>query len=374
MGLINTEVDVSLATRNIKHYETLGYEIPRYTDKKGRLKAKIGTKIKVKVEDLPYYSKYELEAECDECGKEYLIKYFVYNDINHDGKIYCNSCANHKFNSGENCNLWNPNLTDEERKIKRHYPEYTDFIKRVIVRDNHTCQCCGQYGGDLEVHHLDGYDWCVEKRTDETNGVCLCSTCHKAFHARFGYGGNTKEQYEKWIGHAVGELEKYNGELPTARLVYCIEEKKIYNSTKVFAKEKHIAETTVRRTLNKKFKLRKIKLHIMWYDEFILMSEDEVQNYINWCDEPIRHNIKLHKEAYNKKKVICITTLEVFDCIISAKEKYNTYNISACCNGQRNSSGKLQDGTKLQWMYLDNYIEQNNIENIEEFIDEHLIK
>ena len=47
----------------------------------------------------------------------------------------------------------------------------------------------------MNSHHLDGYDWCKERRIDINNGVCLCENCHKEFHKIYGYGNNTKEQY-----------------------------------------------------------------------------------------------------------------------------------------------------------------------------------
>ena len=67
---------------------------------------------------------------------------------------------------------------------------------------------------------------------------------------------------------------------------------------------------------------------------------------------------KHHSEETKKKmskKVICVTTGKKFD---SMKEAGNHYNIlpntiSLCCKGTRKSAGKLKDGTKLQWKYLE---------------------
>ena len=59
MGLISEWVEVILNSANIKHYENLGYEIPRtekiYYKKNGQLSHReltvsVGTKIKVKIE------------------------------------------------------------------------------------------------------------------------------------------------------------------------------------------------------------------------------------------------------------------------------------------------------------------------------------
>ena len=48
------------------------------------------------------------------------------------------------------------------------------------------------------------------------------------------------------------------------------------------------------------------------------------------------------------KKVICIETGEIFDCIKDAAEKYNIYatNITKCCKGKYKTSGKKT------WRYL----------------------
>lgn len=63
----------------------------------------------------------------------------------------------------------------------------------------------------------------------------------------------------------------------------------------------------------------------------------------------------LGKNNPNAKPVICLTTLEIFhSCSIGAK-KYNlknSCNVSACCRKEVKSAGKLQDGTKLVWRYL----------------------
>lgn len=54
------------------------------------------------------------------------------------------------------------------------------------------------------------------------------------------------------------------------------------------------------------------------------------------------------------KTVICITTGHCFGSIREAGRHYKTtfQNISSCCNGKRNYSGKLPDGTKLTWKFI----------------------
>ena len=111
------------------------------------------------------------------------VKYNDYNRHNHNGKYYCQPCYARLFMSGKNSPSYNHNKTDKERENGRNIPEYTDFIKRVLARDNYICQCCGQKQRDLEVHHLDGYNWCIEKRLDLNNGITLSDEVHKEFHS-----------------------------------------------------------------------------------------------------------------------------------------------------------------------------------------------
>ena len=57
----------------------------------------------------------------------------------------------------------------------------------------------------------------------------------------------------------------------------------------------------------------------------------------------------------SSKKVICITTGKIFNSITEASNYYKCSTISKCCRGELKSSGRLPDGTKLQWKHLENY-------------------
>ena len=365
MGLISTEVEVTIGGGNAKYYEELGYEIPRRKSTDGKMRVPRGTKIRVKIEDLQLSSNILVETRCDGCGKFRKLKYQDYvNYLKEDGKSYCKKCAmnlygtknriksalknsksiaqwliekyggnalekywdkekndedgnnpwnitysskikcwficqeknyhgsyqmycndfvndhrcpycsNNKvhpkdslkqyivdnfgedyFNKvwsdkntvnpetlkpnskivclwncpdnkheafkrscnyslirdfkcptcsyekrkGENNPNYNPELTDEERERGRKIDGYYYFVTGVFKRDNYTCQCCNSDKGKLNAHHLNGYNWDKEHRVDVNNGITLCEDCHKEFHHIYGYGNNTKEQYEEWI-------------------------------------------------------------------------------------------------------------------------------------------------------------------------------
>lgn len=90
-------------------------------------------------------------------------------------------------------------LTKEERQLQRKAPEYKEWRTSVFERDSYTCICCGQYGGSLQAHHLDGFHWCEDKRYDVNNGVTLCEPCHTEFHRVYGKVNNTKAQFDEWM-------------------------------------------------------------------------------------------------------------------------------------------------------------------------------
>lgn len=101
---------------------------------------------------------------------------------------------------GENSPNWDFTKTLEERTTGRLFEGYKDWRSSVYHRDEYTCQCCGDNeGGNLNAHHLDGYDWCIDKRIDINNGITLCDFCHDDFHGIYGYGENTKEQWDEYV-------------------------------------------------------------------------------------------------------------------------------------------------------------------------------
>jgi len=74
-------------------------------------------------------------------------------------------------------------------------------VGRQCLREaNFTCEICGEKG-KLNAHHLDGWNWCIDKRFDITNLVCLCHGCHSQFHKEFGKGDNTRKQFETYVSN-----------------------------------------------------------------------------------------------------------------------------------------------------------------------------
>ena len=86
------------------------------------------------------------------------------------------------------------------------------------------------------------------------------------------------------------------------------------------------------------------------------LSEEHKKN-IGRAGKGRKQTEEVKKKLYeaNIKKVICITTMTVFDSIKDGAEYYginSRTHISKCCKRKRKSCGKLSDGTPLVWRYL----------------------
>ena len=56
--------------------------------------------------------------------------------------------------------------------------KYRRWKSMVFVRDNFTCQECGQVGGELNAHHIKSYLKYPKLRYKLDNGITLCLKCH----------------------------------------------------------------------------------------------------------------------------------------------------------------------------------------------------
>jgi len=110
----------------------------------------------------------------------------------------CRKCSIEKV-FGKNHYNYNPNLTDEERKIKRNYPEYKQWIKDIYKKNDYTCQCCFQRGVYLNAHHIQNYSSYKDLRLAVSNGITLCAPCHQKFHSIYGKNSNTSLQLEEFL-------------------------------------------------------------------------------------------------------------------------------------------------------------------------------
>lgn len=111
------------------------------------------------------------------------------------------------YGRGELHHAYNPNLSDAERernKSRSYDRAFVNWSYAVKRRDWFTCKVCGESKSDeMNAHHLNGWNWCEEGRYDISNGVTLCKECHMDFHNQYGYGDNTKEQFDNYLSSTV---------------------------------------------------------------------------------------------------------------------------------------------------------------------------
>jgi hypothetical protein len=89
-------------------------------------------------------------------------------------------------------------VKEKPKDLIRHSADYRDWRNMVFVRDGYKCQICGINSNNLKAHHLDGFSAAPEKRFDVSNGVTLCDPHHIQFHREYGFGGNTKNQFDEF--------------------------------------------------------------------------------------------------------------------------------------------------------------------------------
>lgn len=352
MGLIDTMIEVAIASSNYKHYENLGYKIPRHLNKRGKTKISIGEKILVHSKDLIGQG-YNVTVECDNCKKIFLLNFMNYK--RHEN-TYCVHCYGSLFRKGENNPNYKKELTYEDRindkNRNRNIIGYKDFIKSVLARDNYTCICCKQRHKNLNVHHLDSYDWCKDKRIEIENGITLCKTCHTNFHANYGLGENTKSQFEEWIGYALTDL-KYNNKLTTGRKIYCYETDTLYDNAKIASEKLDISYRCVYDLCNHKIKNGRKGYHLFWYNEYVHMARNEMDLFIkNKC----KSNIKFHP-------VVCIEYGIVYESINCASRYTHIGNtsISNNCKGRIKYVKDKDNDKTLHFMYYEDYLLKNNL-------------
>lgn len=345
MGILTEEVLFDVSSR-VKFWESKGYVVPR--NNKGIVLA--GTKIMVKVTDLPLYSKARIKCKCDICGVEQEMNYFNYTKKRcKEVEWACKKCTIENFYRGEKSPFYKNELTDEERGLRRLVPGYVDFIRKVLERDNFTCIKCGTYRENLEVHHLDSYKDNPDKRVLTENGITICKNCHDDFHCRFGRGHNTKQQFLEYLGVKSLDLKHIEFSISEKRKIFCYENKKVYDNEYEAGEDLNIKNVGNIRSVCKEYVFREKApytvrtangYHFFYYDEYLKMSKEEIENKVKIIN-------------LRRKAVICLDTNEIFTSLREAARKYNV-NIDAI---QRRIDGLKKNSVvsniPLHWKYLE---------------------
>jgi len=135
---------------------------------------------------------------CEQCEKEFNIKHPTqkyccircYYDSN-IGKKFSEESRKKMSESHLGQKAWNrgirykaiegsknPNWSGGKTKRPKDSFIHRMWRRAVFERDNYTCQECGVRGKYIEAHHIKKYNDYPELRTELTNGITLCNTCH----------------------------------------------------------------------------------------------------------------------------------------------------------------------------------------------------
>ena len=98
-------------------------------------------------------------------------------------------------------------------KTSRGTSKLNKWAKKVYKKYHHTCVACGyKDGGDLnlEAHHIVPKSINPRLAYRVSNGVALCSECHRtdddAYHALNGYKGS-RELFNSWLNVKRGQVK-----------------------------------------------------------------------------------------------------------------------------------------------------------------------
>lgn len=114
---------------------------------------------------------------CEACGKQFQVK----RKHKEKEQRFCSRKCSGEWLRGENSPRWEGGKTSESYRIRRG-TEYRIWRTAVFVRDDYTCQDCGQRGVDLRAHHVFSFADFPEHQLEVWNGVTLCRSCHARAH------------------------------------------------------------------------------------------------------------------------------------------------------------------------------------------------
>ena len=93
---------------------------------------------------------------------------------------------------------WKGDITNLSHQLRNSH-RYQMWKDDCLKRDNYTCQITNLKNIKLIVHHFKGFMKNPETRFNINNGITISEKLHILFHKQYGYGNNTKHQFNKFI-------------------------------------------------------------------------------------------------------------------------------------------------------------------------------
>lgn len=416
--LLDKEININLNPKTIKWFESKGYKIPRIKDDHWRKVVKRGTKILVKVEDLKDTSIEKVRVICDGCGKILTPLWHNYKKYaKENGKYYCQECASNGYSKLEKISTTHPYLLKYFVNQEDCYKYSVGSSKIVPLK----CPNCEYIKTNMRITTLSKYGFACPKCSDGISYPqkfmfnFLERLLGKSFDVELGkttfkWCNNYKydfyikkinciiethgeQHYKENTNWKISLIDVQNNDIQKEKLA---KENNIQNYIVLDCRESNmewiknsIMQSELPNLLNfKEEDIDWLKCHEyacssrvkevcdIWEIENIKDTEkislktklnrSTIINYLKqgvklgWCNySPLDGNKKNLKIANEKrrKKVICLTTGEIFNSLTDASIKYNVnrLTISLCCKGKRKSSGKHPETReRLTWSFYDN--------------------
>lgn len=233
------------------------------------------------------------------------------------------------------------NLGRIKQKINNYTGEAINEIKKIIINNKGTPVVCLYQNGRSKT-------------------VTLARIVYKAFNLEFDVTDFNIRVLHKNGDRSNCKLNNlYVESRNFGRRVICITTNKIFESVYKASKYYDCVASSIRDCCLGIQKITGILddgtfLMWMYLDEYEKTTKEEVElKKSNYNINSYRGN-KIKGRKGGKRKVVCITTCKSFKSVTEASKYYNIDRavISNCCLGKQKSGGKLKNGTRLVWEYL----------------------
>lgn len=251
-----------------------------------------------------------------------------------------------------------------KRMFKQRKDQHLYELRNGIKRNKKLQSAWNKYGevnfkfviiGRYPISELDEKEiYFIEKYDSFRNGYNMTTGGNQVMHNQ----KHTKEARKKmsykvrkaWdnpsFRNKMSNRPVYYGEKsPRAKKVICINDGKVFGTLKKAGEYYGIS-------------LNRVSEVCLGKTEYTGLEETGKKLQFAFYEDGKQYQLKNINHVNEKKKVICITTGEVFDSISEAGEKTGApkASISHVCKGHRKHAGKLPDGTKLKWAYYEDYL------------------
>lgn len=99
--------------------------------------------------------------------------------------------------TGEKHPNWKGGISSERSRLASTNL-YGEWREKVLVRDDFTCQKCGNKN-EINTHHIIPYKLNKEIALNPDNGITLCNSCHRKYHSIYGHNNSNIETLNEYF-------------------------------------------------------------------------------------------------------------------------------------------------------------------------------